>query len=164
LLIDPATGSILPQYATGSDSNIKNLGNPIVLGGSLANTIKGSSAVSVGLISSAGTAESFQASWDYMEIESKDTILGVPDNSLKRVLKLYPNPTSNELYLTSALPLTSATISVLSVTGQLVGMSTITNIESSTKIPVDFSKVPRGVYLVQIIAGELAGTYRIVKL
>lgn len=164
LLVDPADGTVLPQYATGTDATIRDLGSPIVLGAELTDVLKGSSALSVGLIASSAGAASFQASWDYIELTPKDQVLSLPDNFIKSNIKLYPVPTGKELYLTSELPLASATISVHNLAGQELKRSKKTNIQAFQKVPVDIGNITGGVYLVRIISGGHTGTYRIIKL
>ncbi len=69
LKIDPSAGTVQPQYSTGSNSAVIDLGTPIALSGTVLNTIQGPDALAIGIIATSGSAPSYQATWDFIEVQ-----------------------------------------------------------------------------------------------
>jgi len=66
--IDPAAGTAQPRYSIDNSTTFNDLGTPISLTGNLLSTVQGPNSMAVGLIATSGSAPSFQASYDFMEI------------------------------------------------------------------------------------------------
>jgi len=164
LLIDPQSAMVQPIYTRESDQSATTLGSPILLPTTIANLIQGPQALSVGLIASSGSTQSFQANWDFINIVPADTVLSVPEDLLNEIMTFYPVPVENDIiYLSSELPLANANISVLNPTGQLVEQFTLTNIQPAQKIPIQLTQPNKGVFMMRVVSGSYASTFRIVK-
>lgn len=82
-------------------------------------------------------------------------------------IKVYPNPASNELFITQADAATTgdiATVKIFNITGQLVVNTTVTPTNGSTRIAID--ALPQGTYLVMLqnAQGTMLYKEKVVKL
>lgn len=66
--IDPATSEAMLYYQTGADVNKLPIGTSVTLPSFFANILNGTKAMATGIIASSGSAPSFSASWDYINI------------------------------------------------------------------------------------------------
>lgn len=95
LTVNPANGTVQPKYAVDNGAVIE-LGTPITLSGALLSTLQGtyqvngiSSALAVGVIASSRDAQSFAATWDYINIVEEivsataSVLIGPTNNSLE---------------------------------------------------------------------------------
>ena len=83
LKVDARLGTVQPQYFTSSSPVITNLGTPITLTGPLKLVVQGSQAMAVGLMASAGNANPFLVSYNFIKITSPSPFVAnaIPDVS-----------------------------------------------------------------------------------
>lgn len=67
LSVNPLTGIIQPKYALNGGA-IVDAGAPVQVSGSLFNTIQGTAALAIGIISTSLNGSPFTASWDYINV------------------------------------------------------------------------------------------------
>ncbi|NDK55802.1 malectin domain-containing carbohydrate-binding protein [Pontibacter fetidus] len=67
LSVDPVAGFVQPKYSADGGPEIA-LGEPIQLKGDLLQTLQGTDALAVGIVSTTGGASAFTATWDYLYI------------------------------------------------------------------------------------------------
>lgn len=74
------------------------------------------------------------------------------------LVQVYPNPTSNQLFISSAEDIITQ-ISVFSTTGYCVFKEDINLKETA----INFSNIPKGIYIVKIILNQKVNTYQVVN-
>lgn len=75
LSVDPVSGQVQPKYALDKGQAI-SLGSPIAVSGALLSALQGGTsapAFAVGIIATSGSAASFAATWDYINVISDGT-------------------------------------------------------------------------------------------
>jgi len=87
--------------------------------------------------------------------------VGVSDNNIpsSRSLKIYPNPSLDEVTIESSLVLTKSQLSIMNMNGQQVISRQITE----PKIQLDISNLPSGIYVVRLINGKSVEVGKFVK-
>lgn len=111
--------------------------------------------VSVGEIVVTPTSPN-QSTSGLIGILAQNQTLSVPQLELTDYITVYPNPTTSGIFFRSQKSLAGETLSVVSITGQEVWHSSLTN-EGS----VDLSALSPGVYVVRL--ASINKTFKIVK-
>ena len=120
----------------------------------------------VGVMTAAGiggdkTQPAWDSTYDYWIVEFCDSFpLGIQQPEGAMHLLVYPNPTSSDLYINIQKDnLTSASFTLTNTTGQTIYQSTADHLAHSYTKILDLSKLPAGVYMLDVVVdGE-----RIVK-
>lgn len=88
------------------------------------------------------------------------TGLGLGEDVFGSAIKLYPNPTEGDVFVEIGAELTEVSVIVKNVEGKVINR--LDDIETSTlTLHLDGE---RGVYLIEVVSGELRQLYRIVKM
>jgi len=105
-------------------------------------------------ISGDKTEDSNNNSKDYWLIKILPSTLSIKDETLSNSITLYPNPSSNIIYIKGGTP--DISISIYDVLGKEVIMEKATN-------QVDISTLKKGIYFVKISDGIKISTNKLVK-
>lgn len=105
--------------------------------------------------------------FDYnFPIITNNFVTTIVDNNLSNdifdpnfTLKLYPNPTKDELKITSSMPILSA--SIYDVNGKLLQKISFTG--SANERSIDFNHLPQGVYFLQVNSETGVVTKKLIK-
>lgn len=76
-----------------------------------------------------------------------------------RDFRIYPNPSSNTIFIETDIPLGMSIIKIINSNGELVW----TNSFDSFPIELDLNDKPSGLYLIQVIYGDITYTEKIIK-
>lgn len=90
--------------------------------------------------------------------------INLAETALGKSLQVYPNPTTDKVNVEFDAPGSqNATIRVLELSGKEVLEIEANNINGKYKGTVDLKKLARGVYMIEINAGELKANRRLIK-
>jgi len=88
-------------------------------------------------------------------------LVGVRDIALLDGISVYPNPTRDAVYLNIPLSITSVTVDVVNLQGQLVFTQDV--VSSSSPVVLNLNTVQAGVYFLKMNAKEGTKTFKITK-
>ena len=162
LSVDPTSGKVQPRYSVGS-GEINDIGEPVYVEGLLLNTLQGPEALAIGIIATSGTSSTYQASWDYIEVEFSDSIQKIDENYLNQLVKIYPIPTGQNFSILSQQNLSEAVVDIYSLSGKKVKSFAPVNLRVNEPLSLDITTLTNGLYLVKLTAGSLTGHYKLVK-
>lgn len=106
-------------------------------------------------------------------IWASSSVLGLSDNgssnkatSQKVKLKTYPNPTATSTTLSFVLAeVSDVTVNVYSITGSLVKTVNVKNMNAGENdLNLDVNNLPKGTYIVKLVAGTKTDTAKFIKL
>ena len=117
--------------------------------------ISSSSSVSIGEIVVVPTTQT-QSSSGIIGILTQ-TQLEVPQLEIGAKITVYPNPTAAMIYFQTDTNLAEETVSVFTISGQLISQKQLTNSNS-----LDLSELPSGVYLIRF-ANKNINPFKIIK-
>ncbi|MFT6137796.1 MAG: Leucine-rich repeat (LRR) protein [Salibacteraceae bacterium] len=110
-----------------------------------------------GIVSVTATANDASGETGSMIVTISNQDLGINENAVNALVKLYPNPVQNELFVESKdEQITEMTI--LDYSGRVVKVITNTNANS-----IDVSELNQGVYLLKVSTGNGVSTKRFIK-
>lgn len=90
-----------------------------------------------------------------------DCLIGVSENKFNDALSLYPNPATNEVYISlSDKTYSNFDITIANSLGQVLQHKT--NIQNATKTTINVSNFTSGIYFITIKAGESIATKKLV--
>ncbi len=90
-----------------------------------------------------------------------DCVLGVSDKTISDAVALYPNPTTNEVFISiSDKTFTSFNVSIANSLGQILERKT--NIDNASQTSLNVSNYASGIYFITIQAGESITTKKLV--
>ncbi len=102
-------------------------------------------------------------SQEFLEIEISDLVLDVDENILNNIVKIYPIPAGDKIFLISEEPLIDASITIFNISGQQVQKTDLVNITASTPVQIDISTVSTGIYVVKLLSGKQFGNFKFIK-
>ena len=82
-------------------------------------------------------------------VKKLDGVSAVNDLPVDNGFNLFPNPTQNELWITSNCKITSASVV------NLLGEKVISTIGNSEKVQMDITDLPTGIYILKINETEV---------
>ncbi|WP_435355732.1 T9SS type A sorting domain-containing protein [Emticicia sp. SJ17W-69] len=85
------------------------------------------------------------------------------ENSVNRLIQIYPNPTANQITIDLTSLNENTNIEVLDMNGQLINAQSFNKSQIQQKQNLDFSQHPTGVYFLKIRSDKFLQTYRVVK-
>ncbi|MDF2382550.1 T9SS type A sorting domain-containing protein [Nostoc ellipsosporum NOK] len=90
-------------------------------------------------------------------------IKGTPASRLS-ISSVYPNPASNEITISMSSPVRSTvTVSILNMSGQVMGQQVISIGTGSNSLPVNISKLPAGYYMFKLTSESGSAVTRFIK-
>ncbi len=91
-----------------------------------------------------------------------DPALGIDENTFDD-LRIYPNPTTGKLFVTSSNNLTNAKVSIFDISGRVLSNELMAKRHSINHLSVDLGQLASGVYFVTIEDDERKSTKKIIK-
>jgi hypothetical protein len=89
-----------------------------------------------------------------------DCTIGISENALDNALSLYPNPATNEVYISlSDKTFSNFDITIANSLGQILERKT--NVDNATRATINVSNYSSGIYFVTIKAGENISTKKL---
>lgn len=94
---------------------------------------------------------------------TKTLVLSVDDPEDLWFLKLYPNPVGDKIFVLTQVPLSTITLFIHNIQGQIYFEDQIDNIPALTELSLELPQLPGGIYLLTALTEDTAGTYRLIK-
>lgn len=94
---------------------------------------------------------------------TKTLVLSVDDPEDQWFLKLYPNPVGDKIFVLTQVPLSTITLFIHNIQGQIYFEDQIDNIPALTELSLELPQLPGGIYLLTALTEDTAGTYRLIK-
>ena len=94
---------------------------------------------------------------------AKRLVLSVEDPETPSLIRLYPNPVGDQLYLLSQQDLDQALFFVHNIQGQAIMEQSLWNIRANSEVIIALPEIAAGVYLITVLAEEGAETFRVIR-
>ncbi|MBS1771244.1 MAG: S8 family peptidase [Bacteroidetes bacterium] len=102
--------------------------------------------------------------WGWGKINAFDGMtVSVEKAAIKNTLKVYPNPTSNELHIAFDKQANNTVITIADITGKIVYSNNAGNLTAGSEQVVNMENSPAGIYILRIVSNGEEAVYKIAK-